>query len=125
MTEYARAGEVCGAGFDGEPHRFTGDTSDGIARCVLCAKRWTPIAETAPITEDLDAMVKAMLEELHRQAQGEGTAKRGPYVDDGSTFHLEGGEFQMDDGPDFENVLIDGRVDLKKIALAGLQAVKP
>lgn len=39
MSDYAKTGEICAAGY-GDPHRFTGDTSDGIVRCVFCAKRW-------------------------------------------------------------------------------------
>jgi hypothetical protein len=49
MSDYARTGEACGAGFGGEPHRFTGDTSDGIPRCVLCAKRWAPAITTSEV----------------------------------------------------------------------------
>ncbi len=57
---YASIGEVCGAGFGGEAHRFTGDTSDGIARCVLCAKRWNPEFPTEPVMV-LDANVLRLL----------------------------------------------------------------
>lgn len=66
------------------------------------------------MTPALKAMVEAMVAELNRQAEH---GRPGPYVDDGV---YEGG---VDTEPDVNSILIDGRVDLEKVARAGLEAI--
>lgn len=60
------------------------------------------------MTEALKAMIEAMLEEMRRQWR-EGGMGLGPYV------------LQDDEG--FDDILVDGRVDLEKVARAGLRAI--
>lgn len=62
--------------------------------------------------EPLKRMLSAMLSELHRQAREK---SRGPYIDAGE---------DDPDGPDFSDMIIDGHVDLEKVARAGLEAIR-
>lgn len=68
------------------------------------------------MTSALKAIVEAMIAELYRQAEA---GKPGPWIDAGPLHSSDTFEAVARD------VGIDGRVDLEKVARAGLEAIKP